>query len=188
MSDFADAVQRAIAWRPRFLLEGPLDFRPGWQGALKEKAVREGTLQDEWWIDYFVFPRGLWENMPAFAVGRPAWDNWLIHNAVSRGIPVIDATGMVTVVHQDHDYAHVPQQDGRLWLGPERDQNLRLAGRFGTYTLEDATHRLSQRGIDRIWSLQPLRRALDRLESSARLWGPALAAGRRTFRRLARRD
>ncbi len=43
-------------------------------------------------------------------------------------MPVIDATKGVLVVHQKHDYSHVPMNRGRAWEGPEADENRRLAG------------------------------------------------------------
>jgi len=59
-------------------------------------------------LDYFIFPCGLFRDIPPFAVGRPAWDNWLVYKARSLGLPVIDATKMVTAIHQNHAYSHHP--------------------------------------------------------------------------------
>ena len=93
-------------------------------------------------MDYFVFPKnaGLHE-LPAFAVGRPAWDNWLVYQAPRRRIPVIDATQATTVFHQNHGYAHVPDLSGDKWGGPEPDSNRRLAGNPVEGALASTTQR-----------------------------------------------
>jgi hypothetical protein len=167
--DFLTGVSQARRWRRRFLLTGrrwnidltePLDFRPGWDASLTEGAHMHGKLQDVWWIDYFVFPKGLFERLPPFAIGRAAWDNWLVYHARQRKIPVVDATAVITAIHQNHDYGHVPSSRG-IWRGPESDRNLELAGgRERAFSLADATHRLSPRGVLPRLSLQPIRRAL----------------------------
>ena len=70
-------------------------------------------------IDYFVFRRPAWVNIPAFAVGRPAWDNWLLGKAVEYGHSVVDATNGITAIHQNHSLN--PNRDGK-----EADHNRRL--------------------------------------------------------------
>lgn len=169
LQDLAPAVASVRRWATSFLLAGrrwnldvraPLDFAAGWQAALRARTSAEGQQQDAWWIDYFVFPRGLLVGMPPFAVGRAAWDNWVIYHARRQRVPVVDASQDVLAVHQDHGYEHVPMSRG-AWRGPESDRNLELAGgRECAYTLLDATHRLSHGAVVRRLSLQPLRRAL----------------------------
>src|SRR5215469_13266830 len=86
---FADDLIRAASWirKRNFLMVGrrwnvditePWDFSgPQWREQLVTLARDRGVLSDEWWIDYFVFPRdselGI---LPPFAVGRPMWDNY----------------------------------------------------------------------------------------------------------------
>ena len=50
-------------------------------------------------IDYFVFPAGLFEELPPFLVGRAGFDNWLVWRARQVG-PVIDASASVLAIHQ----------------------------------------------------------------------------------------
>jgi len=62
---------------------------------------------------------------------------------------VIDMTDAVTIVHQNHDYAHLP---GGIVLfhQPETAVNVRIGGgRRTIFTLADVTHRLSQAGLRR---------------------------------------
>jgi len=87
-------------------------------------------------MDYFIFPKGMLKEFPPFVVGRRGWDNWLIYHVRKRGIPVIDATPVVHVVHQNHSYAHVPQKEGKRWEGPESWNNVRLVGNRQIYLWE----------------------------------------------------
>jgi hypothetical protein len=159
LDEFLGAV-RAIALA-RFLMVGQrwdcdirqaLDFsNPSWREHLEEHVARHGELHPPAGSDYFVFPRGHGiEQLPPFAVGRQAWDNWMIYNARRRRIPVIDATAFTTVIHQNHDYAHIPRGDGLSYQGIESQQNVELLGSaYNTYTLLDVTHLLGPAGLRR---------------------------------------
>ena len=57
--------------------------------------------------DYFVFPRGLWKDLLPLIVGRGGYDNALVAFCLRRRIPIVDATWVLHVVHQWHDYSHV---------------------------------------------------------------------------------
>ncbi len=159
MSDFLLAVRR-LATEASFLMVGrrwdldlgePLNFeQAGWEERLRTRAVRSGALHSVTGIDYFVFPRRLWGALPPLAVGRPAWDNWIIYHARARGVRVIDATRVVTAVHQNHDYLHHPEGETGFWEGPEAKRNRELAGGLRClFTLADATHLLTP------WSVRP---------------------------------
>ncbi|HNV87286.1 MAG TPA: hypothetical protein PKL97_10060 [Candidatus Omnitrophota bacterium] len=106
-----------------------IDFeRPAWREELKEEAMLGGRLHSSDGIDYFFFSRGLYEEIPPFALGRTTWDNWLIYNARLRKIPVIDATADVTVIHQNHGYRKGLTTPKGHWKGPEAERNLLLGG------------------------------------------------------------
>jgi len=136
MSDFTAAVKRITL--PHFLMVGRrwdididelFDFRKGgWDKELKTKIGMEGKLHGIAGIDYFVFPKGLYNDIPPLAVGRPGWDNWLIYHTRFRKIPVIDATGAIAAVHQNHGHADFPGGDKGFWAGPEAKRNVELAG------------------------------------------------------------
>ncbi|NPV57494.1 MAG: hypothetical protein HPY76_12585, partial [Anaerolineae bacterium] len=54
----------------------------------------------------------------------------------------VDATGAVTIAHQDHDYSHLPNAQPHYRL-PETAENVRLAGGDrAIFTLRDCTHRI----------------------------------------------
>jgi hypothetical protein len=159
MSDFLPAIQRVLAEQDRFLLIGrrrtldvrePLLFEDGWESRLKVRAEAEGHLDNNTAIDYFVFRSGIWEKIPPFAIGRPAYDNWLVYKANHcQGVSVIDLTEAVTVVHQNHSRAHPAGVDG-LRQGPEGQRNLALAGGYTRgHTIWDAKYKLNDRGLQR---------------------------------------
>ncbi len=157
-ADFIRAVEDARAWSDRFLMVGECwDVRIDdslplatevWENRLAKITDQTGRSRGPWYIDYFVFTRGLYKAIPTFAVGRAGFDNWLVWKARSAGAAVIDATRVVKAVHQNHDYSHVP--GGRDWsyLGPEAKTNKELAGgRRHLYMILDASHCLGNNGI-----------------------------------------
>jgi len=171
MSDLTEAIRSVVDRIRRFLFVGRrwdtdinqlLDFSAGWENKLRSYVLSRGSLYSPAGIDYFAFSRGIWGEIPPFAIGRTIWDNWLIYRARSRGVPVIDATDAVIAVHQDHDYLHVTSSVGDAWSGPEARRNLELAGGEGhIFTLLDATHKLTHRGIRRALNRAYLIRLLD---------------------------
>jgi hypothetical protein len=85
-----------------------LDFSPGWEGRLRADVQARGQLHRPAGSDYFIFPRSAFAEMPDFAIGRAGWDNWMIYHARQQGWPVIDGTPSVMIIHQNHDYSHLP--------------------------------------------------------------------------------
>jgi hypothetical protein len=153
MSDVVAAAQRAAAWHPRFLLVGqrfdadvkePLEFAPGWEERLRGRVI-QGGCDLSFGMDYFVFPRGLWAEIPpALAVGRAGWDNWPVFDARSHRTCVIDATQVVMAVHQRHDYSHHPEGRKGVYDGLEAERNYQaLGGAHNVFTILEATHLLT---------------------------------------------
>ena len=58
-------------------------------------------------MDYFVFRKGTLGKIPHFLVGRDSWDNWMVYNALKKGLKVVDATKSITALHQNHSYSHL---------------------------------------------------------------------------------
>jgi hypothetical protein len=151
LPDFLEASERVAALADRFLIVGqrwdldvltPLDFSRGWDRRLNGLVDEAGKLHPAGGSDYFVFPRDCFSNIPALAVGRAGWDNWMIYEARRRGWPVIDATADVRIIHQSHDYSHLPEGKPHYRL-PETDENVRLGGgKLTIFKLADATDRL----------------------------------------------
>lgn len=172
LDDFVDAVDYVARRKRRFLMAGqrwnidvaePLHFGPGWEEELRSCVAAEGELFDPSGIDYFVFRRGIWGEIPPFAIGRTLWDNWLIYRARERGVAVVDATGRITAIHQNHDYGHLQNGKTEAWNGPEAKQNFTLAGGDYKYafSLEDATWLLTERSLVPALTRSHLRRRWD---------------------------
>ncbi len=117
-----------------------LEFSNDWQARMISSAYDRGQLHRPAGSDFFLFPRACYADVPDFAIGRAGWDNWMIFRARRAGWPVVDGTPSLTVIHQNHDYGHMP--DGRSHhTSPEADENTRLAGGVAAirYTVLDAT-------------------------------------------------
>lgn len=169
MSDFIEAVRYVAFRQDRFLIAGqrwdldvtePLDFSiPYWERDLRQTVVERGVLHGETGMDYFLYPCNFWGEIPPFALGRTAWDNWLLYGALMQGAALIDATQNITAVHQNHDYVHVPGGESAAWNGVEAIQNRELAGK-GIFTLLDANWLLTPQGFVRACTAKHLRRLL----------------------------
>ncbi len=158
LEDFFKAVEMISL--ERFLMVGqrvdldycdPLDFSSkDWTNRLRKKVEEEGKLHGHTGIDYIVFPRGLYREIPPFALGRTMWDNWLVYKARSLGVQVVDATRMATVIHQNHDYSHHPGQEAGVWNGAEAKKNVELAGGLKyEFTIKDSTLILGPEGLEK---------------------------------------
>lgn len=194
MRDFRRAVGRLTRWRKEFLMVGrrwdtditaPLDFsQPEWQDRLRNLSLSIGIQIPAHNIDYFVFPRGLYKNVPPFVLGRIWWDQWLVWHARSRRIAVVDASSAVIAVHQNHDYSYHPQGRDGVWGSEESKRNLALAGWRRLNTIDDASYMLKGEAIRRThrhWSVQAKR-------EFERVWLGFLGATRPVRHRLGLRQ
>jgi hypothetical protein len=134
--DFVATARKVAALSQEFLLVGQrwdlevtqdLDFGPGWEQRLRGDLQRRGRQHAPAGSDYFIFPCDLFIEMPNFAIGRAGWDNWMIYHARQQGWPVIDATPSLQVIHQNHDYSHLPGGRPHYDL-EESERNMALAG------------------------------------------------------------
>jgi hypothetical protein len=177
LSDFVRAVERVARARSRFLVVGrrtdldlrtPIDFSDGWEPRLRGQAVQDGVLQWQRAIDYFVFSRGLWGELPPLAAGRASFDNWLLGRALELGVPLVDATPVVLAVHQNHDYSHVAGGRAAVYSGREADRNMELAGGYANLTyVHDATHVLTRRLLAPALAPRYLRQRWERYSASS---------------------
>lgn len=157
LSDFVKAVERVCRWRDRFLIYGrrsDVDLRaledfdsPGCEMRLRRAALTSNAVAPSRACDYFVFPRGLYTAVPPLAVGRPAFDQWLVWKARESRVPVIDASAVILAIHQTHDYSHHPQGEQGARFGEEAMTNQELAAGKKLF-LENATYRLNAEGIN----------------------------------------
>jgi len=119
LSDFPQAVRLAKAAFKRFLLTSRrfdlevaelLDFTGG---DVEKRLLAEVNKRypNRWskGTDLFVFNKGLFKGVPPLALGRLVWSRWLIYKALALGLPTIDATPVLTSIHQAHGYGHVKE-------------------------------------------------------------------------------
>ena len=165
MPDLITATQDMARLKDKFLILGQrwdldireeLDFSPNWEQRLWDDVKKHGKLHPPLGSDYFIFPRELFMNVPEFTIGRSAWDNWMIYFAREQGWPVVDATPSLRVIHQDHDYSHLPGNKPPYKL-PETKRNIELAGGWERLlTIMDIPNQLADGKIQKA-PLTPLR-------------------------------
>jgi hypothetical protein len=199
--NFIESARRVAAWKPKFLMAGrrwdidittPLDFSaPDWAARLRRDVAQRAKRRSVSWIDYFVFPRGMYREVPPLLIGRVWWDNWLVWQALALGAPVVDTSPRVLAVHQNHAYAH-PGGFFGIWQSEEGQWNERLVeSGLRARTLRDANYKLGRFGIrpnveaavERWWkSLRPRKKPTPHGASTAAPSVVAQVPGARTSR------
>ena len=112
-------------------------------------------------MDYFVFRRGMFRDLPYVVMGRAYCDNALLAYCLRRGVPVVDASFALRVEHQFHDYGHIAGGRKAVWEGDDAVANKRnnALRNFGPNVL-DATH-----------TLLPDGRIVPNIRKRPRCWG-----------------
>jgi hypothetical protein len=156
LSDFMAAVQQVVSWHHRFLMVGrrwdiditsQINFEQDWERSLRSDVLQRAVQRTPDWIDYFVFPRGLYKEIAPFAIGRLWWDNWLVWKAISSGAAVVDASSDILAVHQNHSYARGATYSD-VWVSEEAQRNREFADKgLEVCTMADATHLLERNEI-----------------------------------------
>jgi hypothetical protein len=154
-------IRRVSSQHERFLIVGqrwdmditsPLDFSPGWEARLRSQMRQSGRLHPPVGSDYFVFHRSQYDQIPDFVIGRPSWDNWMIYHGLKQGWAVVDGTPDIEIIHQNHDYSHLP--GGKPpYGGVEGNQNIAhgkaSTGQYYFYLLLDIDRQLQNGAIRR---------------------------------------
>jgi hypothetical protein len=191
--EFLEAHQRLAAWNANHLMVGrrrdtditeAIDFSDSrWDKQAMELAKRDGYLRFYHNIDYFLFPRGLYKEIPPLVIGRIWWDHWLVGKAKALGAAVVDVSPVCTVIHQNHDYGYHPKGLEGVWNDEDARRNHELAKadcRLGT--IEDAPYRLTHKGVERngtYWAA-PVKRKVRAMVTKTRtairsnVWHPLL--------------
>jgi hypothetical protein len=153
MPDFLEAARRSRLQRDKFVLLSqrwdldltqPIEFTEGWQSRLSSIVHRQGNLHRPAGSDFFLFPKSCYTDIPPFTIGRAGWDNWMIYEARREKWSVIDCTPSIMIIHQNHDYSHLPGGKPH-YEHPDTNENIRLAGGEANirYTILDSTHQLA---------------------------------------------
>lgn len=121
--------------------------RVDWMDYLVEYVGNNRELYSTAGMDLFVFPNGFYDNMPPFSIGWPGakYDNWLVWDAIRRGVPVIDITDSIQLFHQNHPVFRGHDHPEKM---AEHRINLGLLGGYGyCYDIRDTTHFTDQNGV-----------------------------------------
>lgn len=138
-NSFIDAVIKLKTYE-KFLMVGQrydleintyIDFNnPTWEKILKDQVKLRGKLHKYTGIDYFIFRKNDWMQIPSMVLGRIGWDNWFVSCAIKKNHMVIDATNFIYVVHQNHGYKKL-KEGLIIQKGPEAIINRELADTNG---------------------------------------------------------
>jgi hypothetical protein len=158
LPDLLEATRQVSRQAKDFLLVGqrwdldqtvPLDFNGGWESRLRRDVAARGKFYSPWGIDYFVFPNHLYTEVPNFTIGRPAWDNWMVYHARTAFGMAIDASVDVLVVHQNHDYSHLPGNKPPYGSEVAKLNTAKAGGRKKAYNILDTNFELKKGRIRR---------------------------------------
>jgi len=192
MSDLPQAARQVTAQVRDFLIVGQrwnldvtelLDFSGDWETWLRREVQERGEFYSPWGIDYFVFPRHLYSDVPDFTIGRPAWDNWMVYHALATWGLALDGTRSVLAVHQNHDYSHLPGNKPPYGSEVAKSNLAKAKGRKNVRNILDTNKELIQGKICPPRSrfvrlLRLLERSLINEEEVGWRWKLALMLGR----------
>ena len=122
---------------PRYLVIGQrIDLSEGvdldvttanWKDELRKLAEQgKANMHAPSGMDYFIFPRGLWEGLPLLVIGRGGYDGALVAFCLRNKIPLINATLAILALHQFHDYGHMPGGEKEVFYCADARNNWRL--------------------------------------------------------------
>lgn len=147
LQDFVDAFRECVKAFDRFLMTGQrwdspnfdgvaIDFSKGWAERLWKRVSTTGGYHSRRGEDYFAFRKGLYPRVPPFAIGRSAWDNWLVLDVTKRDMVTVDATSTVRAIHQGRGKRRHPNSaeyrlNQRVW----RENGGILDGGYTTSTM-----------------------------------------------------
>ena len=147
--DFVDISRKILSQEKKFLLVGQrwdlnvrqdLYFENGWSDEFTWDFLDRRRRHPAGGSDYFIYPRDIFSDIPAFAIGRSGWDNWMFYEARVKGWKLINCSKAINIVHQDHDYAHLPNGLPH-YRQPESAENVKAAGGKRTiFTLLDCNY------------------------------------------------
>ena len=135
MPDFVEAAKQVAKLKEQFVLLSwrwdldiiqPIEFTEGWQSWLEATVRTQGQLHRPAGSDFFLFPKTCYQDIPNFTIGRAGWDNWMIYKARQQKWSVIDCTPSVMIVHQNHDYSHLPGGEDLITNIPIRTRTFAL--------------------------------------------------------------
>lgn len=123
-----------------------------WQSTLRARMHNEGALNGPSTLDYVVYPKSITPPvLPPFPMNSLGWDPWFLYAHRRRGIPVVNATQVIDVIHQNHQSYDDWRRRWKAWFKDPRAMTaLRAAGGFSSMmTLREADYVLTRDGLRR---------------------------------------
>ncbi len=100
----------------------PLDFSKNWENEVRQN-IKWNLITSG---DFFLYPKGYWDKIPEFVIGRAFCDSWLFWESSQKG-NMIDLTE-IEIIDYKHSYNNLPEgwtkermQNLILWEGKEAD-------------------------------------------------------------------
>jgi hypothetical protein len=90
--------------------------------------MRQAEVHRPSGMDFFVFRRGMFQDLKPLIVGRGGYDSALVASCLRQGIPVIDASFALPVIHLWHDYGHLPGGRQQAHYGADAQANFSIHG------------------------------------------------------------
>ena len=95
-----DGAVLVVGQRADITVQDRVLYRP--ESVQKKVSALQGRLHPAYGVDYFAIARNLypWNLVPDLVIGRPAYDNFMVHVASTHNMSVVDATQTLTALHQ----------------------------------------------------------------------------------------
>lgn len=120
-------------------LKQKIDFSNDNYKSLLIDLYNRGQLHNLSGLDYWIFPKNLFNDIPDFRIGKPGYDSWLLANASKKLVPTIDASQTVRILHQNHYY---PQKKSDSYT-IEYDFNISLM-KNDSFSLRNCRYKLDK--------------------------------------------
>lgn len=129
-------------------VQRPIDFSDNWEGTLWDRVLGADSPGNNAAKDYIIFRRPLGLTVPGFIMGYPWYDTWLVWAALQAGYPVVDASDVITVVHQSHKFVEGDVEKRELTPGGQHNRRIGKSLHLdGKGAISQATHVLTPNGV-----------------------------------------
>jgi len=129
----------------------PISFSdPNWESILWDRVIRTNSLGGNAAKDYMIFRRPFGLSIPNFIMGYPWYDTWFVWAALQAGYPVIDASNVITVVHQSHGFVEGDVEAREITPGGQHNRRIgKSLNLDGMGAISQATYVLTRNGVEK---------------------------------------
>ncbi|MCS7082983.1 MAG: hypothetical protein RML47_02775 [Bacteroidota bacterium] len=153
---FMDVIRMVRDWPKLFLIVGGrveveikdlIDYKKGWERDLLNRATKyKFSYIEKGGIDYFVFKKHLYSDIPDILIGRFWWDDWFPYKAKKLGADIINATPYAPAVHQNHSRIYIHDS--------EIENNKKVCNSENFLLLIRSTHIITHKGIKKLRAVE----------------------------------